>query len=184
MDNRTAQQAGSSYQLTRSILKPSRSSHAHPNTRLISRSPPSHPKRTVQIADPPTRAQSQTQATRSITAIPQHVPIPEMTFTFPAVQKPEELEQFEKLVTGLASQIQARRKQLESNPTNQVPVSSPPRPVPPPPVPPPPSPPAGRPTYSFDDYPEFRDVLMGPWQAGANCMHLSVYVVHRAEHFR
>ena len=159
MDNRTAQRAGSSYQPTRSILKPSRSSHAHPNTRQISRSPSSHPNRAVQIAEPPARAQTQTQAIHSIVTSPQHGPISEMTITFPAVHTTEELEQLEKLVSELANHVQTRRKELASNP-DKVQIQSPP---------PPSLPPAGRPTHSPDDYPEFRDILMDPWQAGADC---------------
>ena len=156
MDNRTAHYAGSSQQPSRSILKPSRSSHGRQRARSpppSSTSPPLPSRRTVQIVDAP-----ETQLARSVAAIPTHGPIPEMTITFPAVQSTEQLEQ---LVLDFAKQIKMRRRQQESNLAHDHRILSHPTPS------------AGRPTHARDEYPEFRDILMGPWQPGENCTSYS-----------
>ena len=161
MDNRTAHFAGSSHQPSRSILKPSRSSHGRQRARSpppSSTSPPSPSRRTVQIVDAP-----ETQITRSLAAMPTHGPIPEMTITFPAVRDAEQLEQ---LASELVRQIQARRRQLESNITRDHRILSHSGPTRSPSS-------AGRPTHAPDEYPEFRDILMGPWQPGENCTSYS-----------
>lgn len=155
MDNRTAHHAGSSHRPSRSILKSPRSSHGRQRARSpspASTSPPLPTRRTVQIVDAP-----ETQITRSLAGLPAHGPIPEMTITFPAVRDAEHLEQ---LAFEFARQLQARRRQLESNLTRDHRLLDPPKP--PPPLP-------SHPIHAPDEYPEFRDILMGPWQAGANC---------------
>lgn len=159
MDNRTARFAGSSQQPSRSILKPSRSSHA----RQPSRSPPSSSnfpslptRRTVQIVDDP-----EPQLIRGVAAIPSHGPIPEMTITFPAAQNTEQLQQ---LISDFAKQVMLRRRHQESHLAHDHRILNYPTPRHRPPS-------AGRPTRAPDEYHEFRQILMGPWQAGANCMH-------------
>lgn len=144
MSNHRYTSTGPTQRPARSILKPARSSHT---TSAIPSSRPRSALPVVEVRDPSVPTQAAQRAIQSLQDVPLNGPIP--AIYFPPTQNRQQLVE---LLNQFVIQLEADKEGGEEHERTKVPRLQ-----------------AGRPTYESDEFPEFRQLLMGPWVAGPCC---------------